>query len=627
MKLPLFPLAAALLLFSACGRSGPGLGEAAVRELGELQLACTSVEDEMTQEYLELFARVQATGDVAQASTPHRITLLHLAALHKKHELVRDLLRAGADPNARQLVPAVAAGVDTMREGDPVLGWALAPQGIEGEPAATLIPLIDMLLEAGADVRALDAQGLPLLVIATFNMHPTAEEVFLHLLAQGAATEGRPANELARCYPLGYWVANRCWTRAMAALLDKGCAPTGMLPTLASHAGLPAALDGARLLLERGAAPGECLGDGTPALYEAASALTALLKDDLADEESRELARQMVVLLLKAGANPLQACGALAELPGACAADLLREDAALPARLAEAGLAPLPPLALELSGEGETFLCQICRASRLADKLGIEALQAHVNCFAALLETPSEAMHQSLIFPAATAAALRVLTRLDAPRAAHLLVAHPCWKDSDWGEEGSLKSVLLGAVQSAPQLVLPETFLQEQATGCEASGHDALAASFIELLARDAAAAPTIERLCADNRLALRVGARTARLLQAGLPGPRTGSVANWMNEHQLRFEDAPPTVQTACLATALEEIWMGRPSPERREAILTALRAIGANEAADFYENPTADAPENMDLRLEEQTAKYLWEHRADFHAAAPSAQTQEKS
>ncbi len=613
---------AALLLLPACDRSGPKLGETAVRELGELQFSCTAGEGGLGQEYLELFSRVQATGDVKQASTPHRISLLHLAALHKKAALLADLLRAGADPNARTLVADISPDGDpslpgeaSLREGDPVLGWALVAPEQGGAPASVILPLVEALVAAGADVRALDAQGIPLLALATFNPHPTAEEVFLDLLERGAVTEGKPVNELAAAYPLGHWVAERCWPRAMTALLDKGYAPRGMLPELADHAGEPGALECARLLLERGAKAGECSRDGEPALYAASRRYTLMQRDEAATNEERSLARDMVLLLLKAGADASQPCGAESASPGFCAADLLHEARDLPALLAGAGLPPLPVPTLDFSAEGEAFLAQVCRAGRLSRHFGDEALAPHADRLASLLDKPAEEMQQSVLFPAASDAALRLLTRVDAARAAKLLVAHPCWKVADWGEEGSLNGVFLAAVEDEPRLVLPALFLQAQAVEREAAGHGHLAAAFIELLARDRSAAAAIERLCSDERLALRVGAMTARLLQAGLPAPRNMCVADWATERKLRFEDAPPAIQTAWLATSLEEIWLGEADAERREAIIAALRAIGAAKAAGFYANPAeAGEPEDMALELEELTAKYIWENRAAF-------------
>ncbi len=600
---------AALLMLPACDRDTPTLGDAATRELGEMQAACTAMESEHSQEYLELFARVQATGDVKQASVPHRVTLLHLAALHKKAQLVQDLLQAGADPNARTLVPSPENGA--LREGDSVLGWALVPQREEGAPQSEVIPVVSKLIEAGADVSALDAQGLPLLVLTTLNPHPTAEDVFLYLLAQGAVTAGKPANEQAASLPLGHWVADRCWLRALAELLHKGYAPQGMLPELARHAHEKAALDCVELLLAQGAKPHECSEDGTPALCEAAAVLEDILESG---DEGIEQARSMVIRLLKAGADVSQPCGALSTTPGLCAADLLRADKELPARLAEAGLAPLPALSLDLSGEGEALLMQVCRAGKLDESFDDKTLAAQADKLAALLTAPSEAMKQSVLFPLASGEALRLLARVDAARAAKLLVAHPCWADAEWGEEDSLNGVFLTVLAEEPALVLPAGFLQAQAVAREAAGQPDLACTFIELLVRDASAQEAIERLCSDERLALRVGGLTARLLQADLPEPRNGCVADWAAERGLRFEDAPPAVKTAWLATSMELIWLGEASETEREEILAAMRSVGAPKAADFYAHPEGDAPEDMTLELEEATAKYIWQNRVFF-------------
>ncbi len=141
-----------------------------------------------TQSYAEAHGVVEAfreTREPNTASSPSRLTLLHLACIHQKPALVRLLLAAGADPNAQRLIPPSSSGhkeappPDFFTPGDRPLASLFRPLPGKSLPDdATAIAIIDMLAAAGADMRGEDA--------AHALCRCESEPVRLHLLLLGA---------------------------------------------------------------------------------------------------------------------------------------------------------------------------------------------------------------------------------------------------------------------------------------------------------------------------------------------------------------------------------------------------------------------------------------------------------
>ncbi len=190
------------------------LTPAAARELGELerifetgipQALREDYSEEIVQAYMHgsedvvtvieecraLIARYRETGDARLASPEHGITLLHLACLARKPELVHALLAAGADPDR-------GAGIDRQLEHGEFRGtrwrlWDNSPlaacvrddmPGMPPPDAATCRRIIDMLVAAGAEVRG-EAGAAALLACAKCDFEGT-EDLALHLLQLGA---------------------------------------------------------------------------------------------------------------------------------------------------------------------------------------------------------------------------------------------------------------------------------------------------------------------------------------------------------------------------------------------------------------------------------------------------------
>ncbi len=158
---------------------------------------------------LEDYAR---TGNPKLATPIMRQTMLHLAVMQRKEALVRELLRQGADPNARLVFEG--------RELDAPLSWAVVAASIgEARPdKESAIRLIDTLAAAGADTRG-EVAGtcLFMLTIASFD---GAEDVYLHLLDLGALPERTFGNSTPNAHMLQ--LLRRGWERAYTRLYEEG---------------------------------------------------------------------------------------------------------------------------------------------------------------------------------------------------------------------------------------------------------------------------------------------------------------------------------------------------------------------------------------------------------------------
>ncbi len=630
----LIALSLSLPLLPGCGRGKGSATPQAAQELAEMraeqELGFTGDADsELQAEIAALLTRFEKTADARLASSPHAITMLHLACVYKKTELARCLLQDGADPNARQLTEAPSAEMDDM-EAPPLadahtpLTWATIPHR-EGATAEEMLPLINLLVENGADVNGAGPSGAPPLVTSTVIPTPAAEAVFIRLLELGArCPEFCPPEGGGQSLPLAALVAENGWAKALAALLDTG-APMATAARSALHAaaGQPGAgaLECARLLLERGAEIDALDDEGATPLYLAAHCLSS--------PEARELCGmenicQMLALLLQHGADPLRCCDADPEYPGSSASDFIAMSHAAQQQLAAMGIT-VPRRPANFEAEGDAFLAEICRASLFGATA--EEIAPHFAAIAALAATPTHEQEHSAFYADAVGHAVKLLARADAARTAELVAQLPLWRaEEEWKSASTRPAALLEAVLSTPELILPRTMLVEQARRLDAWGVAEAAALLIELLERDAAAGADIEALCADASPAIRAGALTARLLRAGLPAPRNGAVAEWMKEHALAEDSAPAALERALLLTSLDAFWYGEMTAEKTRALLDAMRSIGAPGAAAFYAElaPNLGNPEELErltapggaaeaarYELECATALFLWSQR----------------
>ncbi len=284
------------------------------------------------------------TRDARACSPTHRITPLHLAAATQETELVQQLLRDGADPNARML--SRPEGKTTLAPGDTPLTLALRREATNerGLGMDGVLEVVDSLLRSGADARVAGHGGsTPLALCAesfrfergiddeTGGPAPSGEDIALRLLAAGAV--GSQAEG-------GLFVRNG-WDRALARLLELGMVefPGKLLRQCGAvfwHKGRNASgMPGARACANR-------LMDYAPAAAKA-EVLARLCRFEQEEgyqpqsEGAREETAAFIGQLLARKVNPLHPAG---EHGCSCAADYLAADADMCRRLAAMGNAP-----------------------------------------------------------------------------------------------------------------------------------------------------------------------------------------------------------------------------------------------------------------------------------------------
>ncbi len=591
------------------------LDAAAARELAEIrpQLAnavvptitltyapeCLLAYLDIVHECYELLDRYEATGSVAERSSPHGISMLHLACLMHKPELVRALLAAGADPNLHARDRRGGRDADT-----PLVSCVYdAFPGLPPLAADTRRRLVDMLLAAGADAKG-KAGGQALLVSAAAD-YEGAEDIALHLLAQGA--DPRQGNHLFDSDE--FWLACKLRylmvsgkSRFIDALLS-----SGRLPELTTH--------GVDLLCS----------------------ILSFCKYGCNEDEAAGIAQ-----LLRHGADVHRQ-----DYTRHCAADFIHENPDLLARLEARGLAiPRHPYTL--------------RAEHLAEDLRelpwlanppLETLAPHFDSFALLITAhlAGELGHER-------ARLLKFMLDLDRERTVELVMQLPQWQAArGWTAE---ENAFFEALLETPGLVLPADWLRTTAERLCEAGAERCAHELIHLLARcpQAQAAPIAEQLCADPRPALASAAWSLRLKLAGVMQPgwdwadpplrqRLERLENALevltdnSEAQGHFLDFSQAANDIAYIDVLPTLVSGGewyiPKTEgcwrsERDELLRTLRGRGLGEAADYCarlfelraqlysdEPPPEEAPESGDEAIDPE---------ADYEEPDPSVLADER-
>ncbi len=640
VSLPLLALSLSLPLLPGCGKDKGSATPQAAQELAELRAEqelgfAGDADSELQAEISDLLSRFDKTADAKLASTPHRITLLHLACVYKKTELARCLLLDGADPNARQLTEMPGADVSSLATpdtpalvpSDTPLTWATIPHR-EGATAEEMLPLIELLIEKGADPNLPGAMGFPPLLTAAMAPSPAGEAVMLRLMELGA-DPNKSSNP-----SIGVAAAAHGWQKALTKLLEAGAPMANQagsaLHAAADNAGTPGAPDCARLLLAHGVEVDAVNREDATALYIAAHALCT---PEGGEPEALEASCAMLALLLQHGADPLRCCDADPEFPGSCAADFIAMSPAAQEKLSAMGIS-VPRRPINFEAEGDTLLSEICRASLF--NTPAEEIAPHFAKLTALLATPPHELLHAPLYPDALGHTVKLLARTDAARAAELVAQLPLWREEEaWKSADARTASLMEALLTTPALILPRAALQEHARRMDACGVTEVAALLVELMERDNSAEADIESLCTDASPAIRAGALTARLLRANLPAPRNGAVAEWMSERGFAADAAPASLKRALLLTSLDKFWYGNMEAGEIHALLQAMRDIGAPKAADFYAKLAAclDKPEELDrltapgsgadlarFELECATALFIWSQREEWLSQKPA-------
>lgn len=532
---------------------------------------------------VEHFAR---THDVGYTASGSQLTMLHVACLLKKPELVRCLLNDGANPNKH----STAVDSPLMM----ALGTQYTPTVSEDELKA----LADMLIAGGARTDAEDLLTYAALVCES-------ESMLIHLMNKGIQPQADTVLPAAL----------HGWQQALASMPESllRAAPTALhAVALGSnrHVGRHSAC--AEMLLAAGvkvdaAALANDAGS-TPLFY-----LARELSEVPAHFPYRNQALDMLVFLLSHGANAYIRAEDDPLTPGYCPYDFLTARPDLLEELAARGIVLQPPSHPAFSS-GTALLTEICRAAHS----GAALLPRQVEAVAAVL-TPTEAMQQHELFTSALRAAVPMMARVDPAQTAAAIRGSPLWDMPAFAAQDALLQALL----HTPAIVLPADFLLARAEQLAADPRRADAAAILaELLGRCPDAEGHLGALSQSSSLPLRAGALAALLRHAGLPDARNRGVAIWLRRHGR--EASTPFLRDALLLTSLEQLWLGNVPEAQLAPLLQLMRDIGAPTAAQVYrsiaDSPTASRQGHLSsahewkFELEAATALYFLRHKDQF-------------
>lgn len=571
------------------------------------------------REALAVIQHFRKNADAKYRSPQLQLTMLHIAAVFNRAELVRCLLQDGADPNAAAQFPGI--GMNDEDACTP-LQLALADMAQEEDAPQAALDTVNALLAGGADIAALGTAAFsPAAAVCALTPY---EETALHLLNRGAAYTGGK-------FPATIPAAAKGWTRVTEFLLAHNVPTAAEDGTTALHAlartpgadaeGYLRCID---MLLQHGADVNATDAAGVTPLFLAAEA--ALQQND---EETEQSLAAVISHLLKCGADAYTASGENTEYPHFSAFDLLALKPALLQKLRDAGHAlPTPPLQIR---RGAPLLADVCRVS-INPPTAAES-EPFFETIAGVL-TPTEEMKENELYPEALGHAVSLLCRIDPARAAAAVAAMPLWNsEDDWKVGSSAAAALTEALSAHPELHLPQELLCTTAEKLMLYGGADSAALFIEMLGHTADARERVEHYARDPRLPMQAGAMCALLRLQNLPLPRAGDVAAWMQKNGVAPAAAPDAVRNALLLTSLERLWFGdMPEAEQRE-LLKLMREVGAPRAAAAYAEIVKhlNDPEKLDaltgedddwkFELEIATARYILSHSQVFHSVAPAA------
>lgn len=580
-------------------------------ELLASDFAELSEEDEqLAEEIRGLLEHFSRTADARYATPKRKLTLLHLACFYKKVELARCLLKDGADPNAVSWRPD-EEGV--LHPGDTPLTFAITDDGVQSS-VEDINRLVDVLMAGGASPSvAQESDGLSLL--SSVAMRCAHEAVYIHLLEKGVA----PQDDIlpAACQP-----AARGWLRALHALEQNHVlspSKEGLSPLHAATTSIGTSggdyVGCVRYLLEVGFPPdGEDEVGRTP-LFLASRLLVGLNPDEAPLTDIVDI----LGLLLSHGADPTRAC-ADEEYPGLAPCDLIAMNPEARRALQEKGFSiPLPVFTFS---SGLALLSEVCKASLL--EAGVQTIAPSFDAIAAVLAPTSE-MEQADIYAEALVSAIRLMARASSARTASAIEAMPLWLRSPKDEEiDSSVNAVLTALTEQEDIVLSADFLCRMAERMAEAGRHDEAASLLELMGRRQRETNRLTLYLESPVPSLRAGACGALLMQAGLPAPRDGAVADWLSARGLSCDNEAR--RKGVLLTSLEELWYGQMSKKKQEELFSAMESIGAKRAAERYRAIASSLhqAEKLDaimqdvdtwkFELEEAIGRYLLVHQRDF-------------
>lgn len=559
-----------------------------------------------------LIVHFDRTADARYATPQSGLTILHLACMFKKEELVRCLLLDGADPNAR------TRDVYGLPASTP-LRFAIAPGIFEGDTDAKSIAIIDLLMKNGADANSTIEHDLGLLATAA---HVTEHEALAQHLLQYCTTVS--ADDLLLLIERGWVNLLQDILKNKEQLTD---AETQLIVSAAQI--IKGNYDGQLnrrlidLFLSKGADINTVDEAGLTPLLQAASMLSYT-----EDASFRNHWLDFICYLLSKGADPTIIAGAGSPFAGMCAYDLLANREGVLQALAEKGQnLQEPPLAIR---GGQHLPADLSRAGMR--RMTAEAAAPYTETIKAIFTPTAEQMIDPS-FDSALLSAAEILQRINPEMAAEVINGSSLWDIAphihDHEDELTCHHVsaasLIYILHDVKDIRVDRNRIIRLAQQAMDINDTELAAHAVELLGRDPAAETDIATLCESPHLAIRAGAWGAKLQLLGLPRSTNGAVQEWLTAHQ-RTADTP-ILQTALLATSLEDVWYGNMSVERKNEFMQALQTIQAPaEAIKVYGEyaDNMDNPEKLDelealgkdwrYELEIATARYIIQHADAF-------------
>ena len=601
------------MLLSACGDGNEGSATPqAAEEFAEIAQLKLDESEATDREWKEVIGHFKKHMDTRYASSESRYTMLHLAAMFNKAELVRCLLLDGADPNATTHYPATDGGTEPGE--DTALEMALVDIAQTPAGAAGIIATIDALLQGGAkaEVKGSHKGDLASTAISLCEY----EEAVLHLLQK------TPQSKL-KGYDAHIVAAWKGWDKVLQQLIGQ----KAMSPAAASEA-LYMTASGAfstkgnhnacvQLLLQQGADINARQKDESTPLFAAA----VLLQQTESQETSHVI--NLVELLLQQGADA-SLTSKDEEYPGCCAWDLLRMHPTALHELKKRGIQlQEPPITF---GVGSTLLSDVCKAKMRGTKAA--EVQPHFERIASIL-TPTEEMSHNHIYPEALENAIALLCAADAAKASAAVAAMPLWNDLEaWRQESHQTQAIISAIRNNQGLILPPELLLGTANKLIEAGQTDAAASLVEWMGRSPQTEPQLQQLTQSPYPAIRAGAWSAILLQKELPLPRDGEIRYWIEQHPEANKEHPE-LQKALLLTSLEELWYGNMPKNKQKQLIEAMRDIGAPNAAAQYDkiaqnllNPDIldeimNQPDDWKFELEIATAQFILKNEQVFRVS----------
>lgn len=564
-----------------------------------------------------LIVQFDRTADARFATPQSGLTMLHLACMFKKEELVRCLLADGADPNARTRDAQGLMAATPLR-------FAIAPGIFEGDTDAKTIAIVDLLIKNGANAGGEIEHELGLMATAA---HVTENEaVARHLLQYSPELS---ADDI-------HMLIERGWANLIEDIFKNKEQLTDDEKQLIVSASqiIKGHYDGKinqqliDLFLNKGVSINTVSANGLTPLLTAAGMLGFA-----EDEKFKNLWLDFICYLLSKGADSTIVAGADSPLAGMCAYDLLANREGVLQTLAEKGQKLTePPLAIR---SGEHLTTDLSRAGMR--RMTAEAARPYLEQIKSIF-TPTKEQMSNVNFDTALLSAAEILQRINPQLAAEVMNDSPIWKiaphlhdHEDMVCHHVSAASLIYILQEVRDVCVDRSRIMQVAQQAMDINDTELAAQAVELLGRDPSAVNDIESLCNSPHIAIRAGAWGAKLQQMGLPRSTNGAVKDWLAIHNRQADT--PVLQTVLLATSLEDVWYNNMTPERKKEFIQALQTIGAPPAAikvygEYAEN--MDNPEKLDklealgkdwrYELEIATARYISAHAAAFLSGADS-------